>query len=93
MLTSLTAGIVKRVLKSEETCKPFDTDGAGTHSADHQSISPFLLCISADFGVLMNPPKMLCNGAKLCSSLGSWPACALVQLLIAGIVFLIMCAR
>lgn len=33
----------------------------------------------------MNPQKMLCNGAKLCSSLGSWPVYALVQLLIVGI--------
>lgn len=49
------------------------------------SVSPFSPCISADFGVLMNPQKMLCNGANYCSSLGSWPACALAQLLIVGI--------
>lgn len=66
MLTSPTDNTVKRGLKSEKQCKPFNTDGA-----DHQSVSSFLPCTSADFRALMNLQKTLCKGAKLCSRLGS----------------------
>lgn len=41
----------------------------------------------------MDPQQILCNGAKLCSNLGSWPACALVQLLIVGILSFWLCAQ
>lgn len=62
--TNLRDSMMKRVVKSEQLCKPFNADGAGSDSGDHQSVSPFLPCISADIGVLMNPQKMLCNGAN-----------------------------
>lgn len=43
MLTNLRDSVVKRVLKSEEQCKTFNTDGAGSHSGDHQCF--FLLAL------------------------------------------------